>query len=336
MALSRVASTGTAPRSLGEQLRRRKPIVFAQQHHPGEELARNLSTFQLTMFGVGATVGTGIFFVLGEAVPKAGPAVLISFLVAGFAAGLSALAYAEMASAIPVSGSTYSYAYHALGEGVAVVIAGCVLLEYGVATGAVAVGWSSYFNELLHSLFGVQLPNALSVSPIPGTDGLATGGIINLPAVILIGLCALLLVRGATESARINTIMVLIKLGVLTLFSVIAFTAFKADHFDNFWSLRFRRDQRCRRHDLLLLHRSGRRRHGRRGGQGPAARTAARHHRRAVHRVGYLCPGRDGRPRGQAGRLLLLPGGRGRRAVAQILKDITGNELWSTILAAGR
>lgn len=118
--------------TLREQLLRRKPIVFQQQHHQGHELARTLSTFQLMMFGVGATVGTGIFFVLGEAVPKAGPAVLISFLIAGIAAGLSALCYAELASAIPVSGSTYSYAYHALGELVAVVIAGCVLLEYGV------------------------------------------------------------------------------------------------------------------------------------------------------------------------------------------------------------
>ena len=125
---------------LSQQLWRRKPIVFQHKHHQGEELARNLNTFQLMMFGVGATVGTGIFFVLSEAIPKAGPAVLVSFLIAGIAAGLSALCYAEMASAIPVSGSTYSYAYHAFGELVAVVIAGCVLLEYGVATGAVARG----------------------------------------------------------------------------------------------------------------------------------------------------------------------------------------------------
>ena len=126
--------------SLGEQLKRRKPIVFRQHHHEGEELARNLTTFQLMMFGVGATVGTGIFFVLSESVPEAGPAVILSFLIAGLAAGLSALCYAELASAIPVSGSTYSYAYHAMGELVAVIIAGCVLLEYGVATAAVAVG----------------------------------------------------------------------------------------------------------------------------------------------------------------------------------------------------
>lgn len=224
---------------LAQQLRRRKPIVFQHRHHEGEELARNLTTFQLMMFGVGATVGTGVFFVLGEAVPKAGPAVLVSFLVAGLAAGLSALCYAEMASAIPVSGSTYSYAYHALGELVAVVIAGCVLLEYGVATGAVAVGWSGYFNELLHETIGWQLPRALSISPIPGTDGVATGGLINLPAVVLVLLCMLLLIRGASESAKVNAIMVLIKLGVLLLFSVIGFTAFNADHFSNFFGKGF-------------------------------------------------------------------------------------------------
>ncbi len=221
--------------SLGDQLKRRKPIVFQHKHHQGEELARNLSTFQLMMFGVGATVGTGVFFVLGEAVPKAGPAVLVSFLIAGLAAGLSALCYAELASAIPVSGSTYSYAYHAMGELVAVVIAGCVLLEYGVATGAVAVGWSGYFNELLSETIGWRLPQALSISPIPGTDGEPTGGLINLPAVVLVLLCMVLLIRGASESARVNAIMVLIKLGVLILFAVIGFTAFDADHFSNFF-----------------------------------------------------------------------------------------------------
>ncbi len=224
---------------LRQQLLRRKPIVLQHQHHEGGELKRSMTTFQLTMFGVGATVGTGIFFVLGEAVPKAGPAVLISFVIAGIAAGLSAMCYAEMASAIPVSGSTYSYTYHALGEFVAVIIAGCVLLEYGVATGAVAVGWSGYFNELTSELFGVRLPQALSVSPIPELDGVATGGLINLPAVILVLLCMFLLLRGASESARINAIMVLIKLGVLLLFFGISVFAFQADHFDNFFASGF-------------------------------------------------------------------------------------------------
>lgn len=225
----------TAVPSLGEQLRRRKPIVFRKHHHPGEELARTLTTFQLMMFGVGATVGTGIFFVLSESVPEAGPGVIVAFLLAGLAAGLSALCYAELASSIPVSGSTYSYAYHSMGELVAVVIAGCVLLEYGVAASAVAVGWSGYFNELLSSTLGFQLPDALSASFVPGPDGEATTGLINLPAVVLVLLCMLLLLRGATESARVNAVMVLIKLGVLLLFVVIALTGFNADHFSGFF-----------------------------------------------------------------------------------------------------
>lgn len=221
--------------SVREQLLRRKPLnaVTAGAQEAGQ-LKRTIGTFQLTMFGVGATVGTGIFFVLQEAVPDAGPAVLVSFLVAGIAAGLSVVCYAELASAIPVSGSTYSYAYHTMGEGMAMFIAACVLLEYGVSASAVAVGWSGYFNDLTNSLFGWHLPASLSYAPIPH-EGAPTG-FVNLPAVVLVLLCMVLLMRGATESARVNTIMVLIKLGVLAMFAVIAFTAFQIDRFQNFWA----------------------------------------------------------------------------------------------------
>ncbi|QDH11177.1 amino acid permease [Nocardioides dongxiaopingii] len=219
--------------SFGDQLRRRKPIAAPRGPHDGPELKRSFGTFQLMLFGVGATVGTGIFFVLQEAVPDAGPAVIVAFLVAGLAAGLSAICYAEVASAIPVSGSTYSYAYHSMGELVAMVVAACVLLEYGVSSAAVAVGWSGYFNELLQSLFGFHLPDALSYSPVPYEDNVT--GLVNLPAVVLVILCMFLLLRGASESARVNTIMVLIKLGVLLLFVVIGLTAFESDHFAGFW-----------------------------------------------------------------------------------------------------
>ncbi|MFW6772928.1 amino acid permease [Nocardioides sp. CPCC 205120] len=219
--------------SFGTQLLRRKPIARPRGPHDGPELGRTLSTFQLMMFGVGATVGTGIFFVLQEAVPDAGPAVVVAFLVAGLAAGLSAICYAELASAIPVSGSTYSYAYHSLGELVAMVIAACVLLEYGVSSAAVAVGWSGYFNELTDATLGVSLPQSLSYSPIPYED--SPTGLVNLPAVVLVLLCMVLLVRGASESARANAVMVVIKLAVLVLFAVIAFTAFEADRFGDFW-----------------------------------------------------------------------------------------------------
>jgi amino acid transporter len=209
---------------------RRRPIAGAPvAHGASDHLKRTIGTFQLTMFGVGATVGTGIFFVLSAAVPEAGPAVVISFLVAGVAAGLSAICYAEMASAVPVSGSTYSYAYTTLGEFVAMGIAACLLLEYGVSISAVAVGWSGYLNKLLDNLFGVQIPHALSAAPWDSDPG-----VVNLPAVIVIVMCAVLLVRGASESALVNAVMVTIKLGVLMLFVVIAFTAYNADHFQGF------------------------------------------------------------------------------------------------------
>jgi basic amino acid/polyamine antiporter, APA family len=221
------------PPTMTAQLTRRKPLRSQTGHHQGPDLGRSISTFQLMMFGVGATVGTGIFFVLQEAVPDAGPAVIVSFLVAGLGAGLSALCYAEIASAIPVSGSTYSYAYHAFGEIVAMGIAACVLLEYGVSSGAVAVGWSGYLNELLENVLGWHLPDALSYSPIPYEDNVT--GWVNLPAVVLVLMCTVLLVRGASESARVNTVMVIIKLGVLLMFVAIALTAWDSDNFAGFW-----------------------------------------------------------------------------------------------------
>ncbi|MCW1957655.1 MAG: amino acid permease [Mycobacterium sp.] len=214
-----------------QQMLRRRPIIDAPVAHGASgDLKRSIGTFQLTLFGVGATVGTGIFFVLSEAVPEAGPGVVASFLIAGFAAGLAALCYAELASAVPVSGSTYSYAYTTLGELLAMVVAACLLLEYGVSTAAVAVGWSQYVNKLLDNFFGHRLPQALSAAPW----GEASPGIINLPAVVLVGLCAILLIRGASESAKVNTVMVLIKLSVLVMFAAIAFTAFDADRFAEF------------------------------------------------------------------------------------------------------
>src|SRR4051794_19231453 len=128
----------TAPSlSLSQQLFRRRPVIGAPvAHGASDHLKRSIGTFQLTMFGVGATVGTGIFIVLQQAVPKAGPAVLVSFVIAGIAAGLSAICYAEMASSVPVSGSTYSYAYTTMGEFVAMGVAACLLLEYGVSISA--------------------------------------------------------------------------------------------------------------------------------------------------------------------------------------------------------
>lgn len=216
--------------SLKQQMLRRRPVTGAHvAQGAADHLKRGIGTFQLTMFGVGSTVGTGIFFVMSQAVPEAGPGVIVSFLLAGIAAGLAAVCYAELASAVPVAGSSYSYAYTTLGEVVAVAVAACLLLEYGVATAAVAVNWSGYLNKLLSNVLGFQLPQALSAAPWD-----AQPGYLNVPAVVLIVLCALLLVRGASESAKVNAIMVVIKLGVLVVFGVVAFTAFDASHLRDF------------------------------------------------------------------------------------------------------
>ncbi|MCV7412256.1 amino acid permease [Mycobacterium florentinum] len=216
--------------SLSQQMLRRRPAVGAPvAHGAAGHLKRGIGTFELTMIGVGSTIGTGIFFVLSQAVPEAGPSVIVSFIIAGIAAGLAAICYAELAAAVPVAGSSYSYAYTTLGEAVAVAVAACLLLEYGVATAAVSVGWSGYVNKLLHNLFEFQIPHALSAAPWDSDPGY-----VNLPAILLIAMCALLLIRGASESARVNAIMVLTKLGVLGMFVIIAFTAFDTNQLKDF------------------------------------------------------------------------------------------------------
>ena len=213
--------------SLPQQMLRRRPISGAPvAAGASAELQRTLGVFLLTMFGVGETVGSGIFIVLSQSVPQAGPAVVISFIIAGLAAGLAAICYAELASAVPVSGSAYSYAYATLGEFAAMGVAACLLLEYGVSTAAVAVGWSQYLNKLLDNVFGFVLPQSISAAPWDPQHGL-----VNLPAIALVAMCALLLIRGSSASAKANAVMVIIKLSVLVLFSAIAFTAFNAGNF---------------------------------------------------------------------------------------------------------
>jgi APA family basic amino acid/polyamine antiporter len=153
--------------------------------------------------------------------------VIFAFVFAGVVAGLTAICYAELASAVPVSGSSYSYAYATLGEGVAMVVAACLLLEYGVSAAAVAVGWSQYLNELFDNLFGFTIPTDLANAP-------EADGVINLPAIILVALCALLLIRGASESAKVNAAMVLIKIGVLVLFIAVGVSGWTSDNLSDF------------------------------------------------------------------------------------------------------
>lgn len=202
-------------------LLRRKPVAQVQGEHPPEHLQRTIGLFQLTMLGVGATIGTGIFVALTTAVPAAGPAVILSFVLAGITAALTALCYAELASTIPVSGSSYSYAYATLGEFVAFIVGACLLLEYAVSASAIAVGWGQYLNEMLVDLVGWKMPDVIAKAP-------GAGGVFNLPAVVLVGACMVLLLRGVKESTAINAVLVVLKLLVLAFFVVVAFSGFHA------------------------------------------------------------------------------------------------------------
>lgn len=206
-----------------------KPVglTVAEGGENPHALERSMGLFQLTMLGVGATIGTGIFVALTTAVPTAGPAVIVSFVIAGITAALTALCYAELGSTIPVSGSSYSYAYATLGEFVAFLVGACLLLEYAVSASAIAVGWGQYLNELFFDLFKWRLPEALAAPP-------GAGGVFNLPAVVLVGSCMVLLLRGAKESAAINAVLVVAKLLVLLFFVVIAFTGFNSENLTPF------------------------------------------------------------------------------------------------------
>ncbi|WP_156721455.1 amino acid permease [Streptomyces apocyni] len=206
---------------------RRKPVeVLVAEGGQGEggTLRRSLTMWQLTMISIGATLGTGIFVVLGEATPLAGPAVAISFVIAGLTALFSALSYAELAGSVPVSGSSYSYSYATMGELIAWICGWCLILEYGVSVAAVAVGWGEYLNELLHGTLGITIPETVSAP-------LGEGGYINLPALIVILMAMVFLMGGAKESARVNTIMVVIKIATLVLFCVIGFMGIKAGNY---------------------------------------------------------------------------------------------------------
>jgi basic amino acid/polyamine antiporter, APA family len=201
--------------------------LVAEAQERGQSLKRVVGLLDLSALGLGAIIGTGIFVILGEAIGTTGPAVILAFVLAGLTCAFSALSYAEMASTIPVSGSAYTYAYATMGELVAWIIGWDLILEYGVSVAAVAVGWGGYLSELFDTLFGFSLPDAISQPP-------GEGGTVNLPAAFLVLAVAGVLMLGIRETARTNTIMVVIKLAVLVLFIVLAFTAFKSDNLSPF------------------------------------------------------------------------------------------------------
>lgn len=183
-------------------------------------LKRTLTATQLFLLGVGAVIGAGIFVLTGHAAAEhAGPAVVLSFVLAGFACALAGLCYAEFASMMPVSGSAYSYAYATLGEFVAWFIGWCLVLEYLFAASTVAVGWSGYLNGFLGTL-GIPIPDALSMATFTVTNGefVRTGAILNLPAVAIVAAVSGLCYVGITQSAFVNSIIVALKVTVILLF----------------------------------------------------------------------------------------------------------------------
>ena len=207
---------------------RRKSVEQIQAEHEHSELKRSLGPLNLVLLGIGCIIGTGIFVLTGRAAAQfAGPAIMISFVITGLLCAFVALCYAELASALPVSGSAYSYTYTSMGEVVAWVMGLLLLLEYGLAASTVAVGWSGYLNSLLLDMH-LHIPPMLTAAPgVPVKDAagvvIATG-VMNLPAILAIGAVTCLLVIGISESATVNNIVVFIKLAVVIAFIGIGFT----------------------------------------------------------------------------------------------------------------
>jgi APA family basic amino acid/polyamine antiporter len=203
----------------------RKSVGQIQSEHEHGELKRSLGAINLILLGIGCIIGTGIFVLTGRAAAEfAGPAIMISFIITGTLCAFVALCYAELASALPVSGSAYSYTYASMGEGAAWVMGLLLVLEYGLAASTVSVGWSGYFVSLMHD-FGWAIPPELTAAPgvaVKDASGAVIAhGVMNLPASAIIGLVTLLLIRGVTESATVNNIIVAIKLTVVILFILI-------------------------------------------------------------------------------------------------------------------
>ncbi|MAB12119.1 MAG: amino acid permease, partial [Hyphomonas sp.] len=213
-----------------------KPLDAILATAEKKSLHRSLGAFQLTMLGIGAVIGTGIFVLTAAAAQKAGPGMMFSFVIAGFVCAVAALCYSELASMVPVSGSAYTYTYAVMGELLAWMVGWALILEYAVAASAVCVGWSGYVMGLVENLTGFTLPGALSSGPawgfaggIPHVD--FSHGVVNLPAIIVAAVVTWLLVIGTSESASVNAVLVAIKVTALTAFIVLSFPILKGENF---------------------------------------------------------------------------------------------------------
>jgi APA family basic amino acid/polyamine antiporter len=206
---------------------RKKSLASILETAKARDLKKALGPFQLIMLGIGAIIGTGIFVLTAEAAQKAGPGMMVSFVIAGFVCAVTALCYAELAAMVPVSGSAYTYAYSVLGEITAWMVGWALVLEYAVAASAVCVGWSKYAVGLIKHAFGIHLSDALTL-------GYFDGGVINLPAIFIGLLITALLVRGTRESATLNAVLVVIKLLALCMFIALTVPVMHSANFHPF------------------------------------------------------------------------------------------------------
>ncbi len=221
---------------------RRRSIDAMLAPHDGPALKKTLSWPHLMALGVGAIVGTGILTLIGEGAGLAGPAVMISFALAGLVCACAALAYAELSTMMPAAGSAYTYSYAVLGEMIAWIVGWSLILEYSLVVSAVAVGWSGYANGFLAGM-GIELPVFLTKGAHLAWDGGVAAafanwtpeqGLINLPAVFIIAVVTGLLLLGTRESATLNAVLVVLKIVALAVFVAIALPAFDAAHFSPF------------------------------------------------------------------------------------------------------
>ena len=217
---------------------RRKSVTELQAEAASESgLKRSLGAFNLTMLGIGAIIGTGIFVLTGTvAAQNAGPAVVLSFVLAGLASIFAALCYAEFASVVPVAGSAYTYGYATLGEFFAWIIGWDLILEYALGAVTVAIGWSGYVVSFLRDV-GLDVPPQLSAAAgtqVALADGSTVTALFNLPAVVIVALVTALLVVGIKESANVNNVIVVIKVAVVLIFIVLAAQAIVPDNWRPF------------------------------------------------------------------------------------------------------
>ena len=201
----------------------RKSVADLRRQAEGSPLRRSLGPVSLTALGIGSIIGTGIFVLTGTAASQnAGPALVVSMVIAAVGCAFAGLCYAELAAMIPVAGSAYTYAYATVGEIVAWIIGWDLMLEYALSSATVAVGWSGYFVSFLRD-FGVHVPAALTAAPgalVAAADGTTTHAVFNLPATVIVLLVSLLLVSGIKESAGANAALVIVKSMVLVVFVV--------------------------------------------------------------------------------------------------------------------